>query len=257
MVFPIESDALAGLPGIRHGYFTREGGVSGGLYDSLNIGFGSRDERADVARNRALIADYLDVSPGRLLIPYQTHSADAVFAETDFDTGTPKADGVVACEPGAAIGVSTADCGPVLFADGKNGIIGAAHAGWRGAFTGILEATIDAMESKGANRRRIVAVLGPTISRDNYEVGAEFVERFRQQDPANSAYFKPSERDGHAYFDLPAYIVDRLRRAGVGKAASLGYCTYGDEKRFFSYRRSVHRGEADYGRLLAAIVLKS
>lgn len=255
MVKPIESPALAELPGVSHGYFTREGGVSKGVYDSLNIGFGSDDAHDDVAQNRQRIAGHLDVSSNRLFVPYQVHSPDAVYAETDFNGSVPKADAVVACQPGHAVGISTADCGPVLFADADNGVVGAAHAGWRGAFTGVLESTLEAMESKGARRDRIHAVLGPTISGDNYEVGPEFVERFLDAAPANSAYFRSSDRPGHAYFDLPAYIVNRLRSAGVDKAHSLGLCTYADEERFFSYRRSVHRKEPDYGRLMAAIVL--
>lgn len=256
MVSPISSDALVGLPGIDHGFFTREGGVSNGLYDSLNIGLGSKDERDQVVRNRALISAHLGVSPEQLYIPYQVHSATAVFAETDFLDGAPKADAVIVSKPGVAIGVSTADCGPVLFADAENGVIGAAHAGWRGAFTGILEATLDGMEARGADRRTINAVLGPTISGKNYEVGPEFLARFLEADSENDRFFRPSDREGHVFFNLPDYIVARLRVAGIETAHHLNHCTYADEKRFFSYRRSVHRNEPDYGRLLAAIVLK-
>ena len=254
MMFPIVSDALTGLPGIGHGFFTREGGVSKGIYSSLNIGLGSRDSRERVTENRARIAAWLGVRKDCLLVPYQIHSAEAVTAETDFEDGVPRADAVIASRPGTAIGVTTADCGPVLFADARNGVIGAAHAGWRGALTGILEATVDAMEARGGDRREIVAVLGPTISRDNYEVGPEFIDRFVKEDPANAAWFSPSKQQGHACFDLPGYILERLNKAGVANSRQLGRCTYAEEKRFFSYRRSVHRSEPDYGRLLSAIV---
>ncbi|MEM8812368.1 MAG: peptidoglycan editing factor PgeF [Pseudomonadota bacterium] len=260
MTRSIVSDVLAETPGVRHGYFTRLGGVSQGLYGSLNVGRGSNDNHDHVERNRALIADDLGVSADRLYLPYQIHSALVVEAETDFAEKPPQADAVVTARPGRAVGVSTADCGPVLFADGRNRVIGAAHAGWKGAISGVLEATLEAMADLGAVRDQIVAVLGPTISGSNYEVGPEFVDRFVTADPKNGVFFVPvadtSARPGHAWFDLPAYIVARLDRAGIRQAIALDHCTYADEERFFSYRRSVHRNEPDYGRLLSAIVLE-
>lgn len=252
---PVEAPELA-LPGVAHAFFTRSGGVSEGIYRGLNTGIGSKDDRARVLENRARAARHLGSAPERLATPYQIHSADAVVVDEVWGPGLgPKADAVVTDRPGVAIGIGTADCGPVLFADAEAGVIGAAHAGWKGALTGILEATLSAMEGLGAERGRVVAVLGPSISGEAYEVGPEFVARFAEADPLNERFFRPAERAGHAFFDLPAYIVARLEAAGVAQAASLGLCTYGDEGRFYSYRRATHRGEPDYGRLLSAIAL--
>lgn len=254
-IAPIESPSLT-LPGIRHAFFTREGGLSQGLYGGLNTGIGSKDDRATVLANRARAARHLGVGSDTLATPYQIHSADAVTVTEAWGPGLgPKADAAVTDRPGIAVGVGTADCGPVLLADAQAQVVGAAHAGWKGAFSGILESAVDAMERLGADRSRIVAVLGPTISGDAYEVGPEFVQRLTDADAENARFFHPSEREGHAYFDLPAYIVERLKRAGVADARSVGLCTYGDEARFYSYRRATHRGEPDYGRLLSAIVL--
>lgn len=254
----ITAPALAALPGIVHGFFTRDGGVSAGVYASLNIGLGSADESEAVLENRGRVADRLGVARGRLAMPYQIHSADVVTVAEPWGPGAgPKADAVVTDRPGVAIGVSTADCGPILFADGEARVVGAAHAGWKGAFTGIPEATIAAMEALGAKRDRIVAVLGPTISAAAYEVGPEFVDRFVSADPDNARFFVASAKPGHALFDLPAYILRGLRRAGVGHAEDLGLCTYSDEARFFSYRRMTHRGEPDYGRLVSAITIRA
>ncbi len=255
MVSPLVSDAFSDFGG-THGYFTRQGGVSGGVYDSLNIGLGSDDARAAVLQNRGRVAAAMGVDAESLVLPYQVHSAAAVMAYPQGAADRAKADAVVTRTPGVAVGVSTADCGPVLFADATNRVVAAAHAGWRGALTGILEATLDLMEEQGGERGCTVAVLGPTISGSNYEVGPEFVDRFVDADPDNAGYFTPSERAEHAYFDLPAYIVARLKAAGIGKAHDIGVCTYADEDRFFSYRRSVHRGEPDYGRLVSAIALR-
>ncbi|MBA5775757.1 peptidoglycan editing factor PgeF [Stappia sp. F7233] len=253
----IEAPDLAAIPGIAHGYFTRQGGISQGIYGSLNIGLGSDDDRAAVLENRRRIAGKLSASPERLVSPHQFHSAEVTIADDAWAPGSgPKADALVTAKPGLALGISTADCGPVLFCDPEARVIGAAHAGWRGALHGVLEATLAAMESLGARNDRVTAVLGPTISASAYEVGGEFVDRFLSQDQGSDRYFSPSERTGHAMFDLPAYIVGRLRTAGVKKAGNLDLCTYGDEERFFSYRRATHRGEADYGRLMSAIVLK-
>ena len=254
---PLTAAPLAALAGIRHAFFTRQGGVSGGLYASLNTGLGSGDDRDRVLENRARAAAWLGVAADRLLTPYQIHSAKAVILGDVWQPGKgPKADAVVADRPGFAIGVGTADCGPVLFADPKAGVVAAAHAGWQGALTGVLEATLDAMESLGADRTATIAVLGPTISGAAYEVGAEFVARFAVADPDNDRFFAPAFRDGHAMFDLPAYIVTRLTAAGIGEAHDLGHCTYVDEARCFSYRRATHQRQADYGRLLSAIVLE-
>jgi hypothetical protein len=254
-VEPVEAPPLA-LPGIRHAFFTRAGGVSTGLYEGLNTGIGSRDERAAVLENRARAAEHLGAARERLATPYQLHGVDAVIVEEPWGPGLgPKADAVVTERPGIALGVGTADCGPVLMADASARVVAAAHAGWKGALAGILESAVATMERLGAERARIVAVLGPAISARAYEVGPELVARFTEADAENAWFFRPSERNGHAYFDLPGYIVARLRRAGLSEVHDVGLCTYADEARFFSYRRATHRGEPDYGRLLSAIVL--
>jgi polyphenol oxidase len=252
---PIHAPTLA-LPGIAHAFFTREGGVSTGIYGALNTGMGSKDSREAVLENRSRAARHLGTTLDSLATPFQVHSPDAIKVTDVWGQGQgPKADAVVTNTPGIAVGVGAADCGPVLFADAEARVVGAAHSGWKGALTGVLEATIQAMEELDAKRRRIVAVLGPTISAAAYEVGPEFTERFKEADPRNIRFFFPSAREGHSMFDLPAYVVARLKAAGVASATSLGLCTYSDEARFFSYRRTTHRGEADYGRLLSAIML--
>jgi YfiH family protein len=252
----VEAAALAALPGIRHGFFTRSGGVSQGIYQSLNGGVGSHDEPERVATNRARMAAALAVAPERLLTPYQIHSAEVVVAETPWSPAArPRADAIVTRTPGLAIGVSTADCGPVLLADAEARVIGAAHAGWRGAFGGVLEAAIAAMERCGAQRARVVAALGPMISQANYEVGPEFVTRFAAADAANARFFAPSARAGHALFDLAGYIAVRLARAGIAQVEDVGRCTYASPELFFSFRRTTHRGEGDYGRHINALAL--
>lgn len=252
----ITAPELAGLPGVRHGFFTREGGVSDGVYQSLNIGLGSDDGPAQVTENRRRVADRLGVAADRLLFPYQIHSPDVRIVDGPWaDTERPRVDALATARPGLAIGVSTADCGPVLFADAKAGVVGAAHAGWKGAIGGVLEATLEAMQRLGAERSSITAVLGPTISLRSYEVGPEFVDRFLAEDAANRRFFADGERPGHSFFDLPGYIVRRLDNAGVA-ASALGACTYRDETRFYSYRRATHRREKDYGRLASAIVIE-
>jgi len=251
----IEAPELASYPNIHHAFFTRRGGVSEGIYASLNGGLGSSDDPAKVAENRRRMAAELDLTPDALISVHQTHSADAVIVEGPWKAERPKADGMATSVPGVALAITTADCGPVLFADPHVGVIGAAHAGWRGAATGILEATIEAMERLGARRHKIVAVLGPTISQTAYEVGPDFVARFAEESADNSRFFQPSERPDHAMFDLPGFIFSRLEAAGIGEFANLGLCTYSDEERFFSYRRTTHRGEPDYGRLISAITL--
>jgi YfiH family protein len=251
----ITSPDLAAEPGIRHAFFTRQGGVSAGIYASLNGGLGSADDPAAITGNRARMARHLSVVPESLISLYQVHSADAEVVTGPWQGERPKADAMVSAASGIALGVSTADCGPILFADSEAGVIGAAHAGWKGAFTGIVASTVTAMEKLGARRERILAVLGPTISAQAYEVGPEFVERFKAENATYARFFTASERAAHAMFDLPAFIGLRAQEAGIGRFVDLGLCTYGDEERFFSYRRTTHRGEPDYGRLISAIAL--
>lgn len=252
----LQAPSLATQKGIRHAFFTRAGGVSKGVYASLNGGVGSRDQREHVVENRARMAAALGVRADRLLTPYQIHSPDVVAIMEPWPAGErPRADAVVTTMPGLAIGVSTADCGPLLFADSEAGVVGAAHAGWRGALTGVIESTITAMERLGAKRGRISAALGPTIRQPNYEVGPEFVGRFLAADPANARFFSPAERDAHSMFDLAGYIAERIARAGVAQFEDLRLCTYAEPERFFSYRRTTRRGEPDYGRHINAIAL--
>jgi len=254
----LTSPSLSRLPGIAHAFFTREGGVSQGVYASLNGGLGSGDERARVVENRKRMAASLGVAPECFATVFQVHSPDAIVIDKPLDEGArPHADAMVTRRPGLAIAVSSADCGPILFADVEARVIGAAHAGWKGALTGVIEATVEAMEGQGARRDRIRVALGPTISRAAYEVGPEFTARFLENEKANARFFAPSSRQGHAMFDLPAFIGERLRKAGVERVEDLGRCTYADEALFFSYRRMAHRGEADYGRHLSAIALKA
>ena len=251
----IEAATLT-LAGIRHGFFTRAGGVSSGLYASLNGGVGSQDDAGRVMENRARMAAALGVEPRRLLTAYQTHSPNVVVAEAAWKTeNRPQADAIVTRMRALAIGITTADCGPVLFADPRAGVIGAAHAGWRGALTGVIEATIAAMERLGAAPGQIRAAIGPMIRQRNYEVGADLVARFGSEDPASSRFFAPAKRDGHAMFDLAGYIAARLKRAGIIKVEDVELCTYADPEQFFSYRRTTHRAEADYGRHVNAIAL--
>jgi purine-nucleoside/S-methyl-5'-thioadenosine phosphorylase / adenosine deaminase len=252
----LQARSLAKLPRVRHGFFTRAGGVSQGIYASLNGGVGSNDAPRNVSENRTRMAAALGVGPDRLVSLYQIHSPDVVVAQEPWPLDKrPRADGVVTRTPKLAIGVSTADCGPLLFADSEAGVIGAAHAGWRGALGGVIEATVAAMEKLGAARGRIVAALGPVISQPNYEVGPEFVERFVSADAANARFFKNTDRAGHALFDLNGYIAGRVQRAGVATFEDLALCTYAEPERFYSFRRSTHRNEPDYGRHINAIVL--
>jgi hypothetical protein len=252
----LQATSLATLPRIRHAFFTRSGGVSQGVYASLNGGVGSNDAPEKVAENRARMAAALGVKPDRLLTAYQIHSPDVVVADEPWThADRPPADAIVTRVPRLAIGVSTADCGPLLFADSEAGVIGAAHAGWRGALTGVVEATIAAMERLGADRNRIAAALGPTIRQPNYEVGPEFVERFLAADLDNARFFLPSQRHGHAMFDLAGYVAEWVGRAGVAQFEDLGLCTYAEPERFYSYRRTTQSGEPDYGRHVNAIAL--
>lgn len=241
------------LSPLRHGFFTRQGGASSGIFAGLNCGPGSSDQAEIVAINRARVARALQVEAGHLVTLCQVHSPDVVVLEGPPED-RPRADAVVTTTPGLALGILTADCQPVLFADKAARVIGAAHAGWRGTLEGVLEATVDAMERLGARRDQIVATIGPTISRSAYEVGQDFFERFADEDPANTRFFL-NGKPGKYQFDLPAFGLHRLRRAGVGQAHWLGRCTYGDPDLFFSYRRATHADEADYGRLISAIRL--
>jgi YfiH family protein len=251
------SPLLSAIPGLRHAFFTREGGVSGGIYAGLNGGLGSSDDPASVAENRRRMAQQMGVSPEHFLSVWQVHSPDAVVATGPWEGASrPRADAMVTRTEGLAIGVTAADCGPILFVDPNARVIGAAHAGWKGALTGILESTVDAMEKLGAERSGIVAAIGPLIRQHSYEVGGEFVERFVEADAENALFFVPSTREGHAMFDLAGFIRTRLENAGVLMIDDTGIDTYSDE-RFYSYRRSVHRGEPDYGRHVHSIALVS
>jgi YfiH family protein len=250
----ILAPSLLGLPHVRHAFFTREGGASDGIYASLNGGIGSNDDPVRVAENRRRMAAMLDAPT--LVTAYQIHSANAVVATKPWKREeAPRADAVATRTKNVAVGVTIADCGPILLADGDAGVVGAAHAGWRGAFDGIIEAAVAKMEELGAQRGRIRAAIGPLIRQDSYEVGPEFVARFRKADTAFARFFKPSARDGHALFDLPGFIALRLEQARVGSIEDLKLDTYSDHTRFFSYRRSTHNAEPDYGRLIAAIAL--
>jgi polyphenol oxidase len=249
------ASTLESCDGIRHGFFTRQGGVSKGMYGSLNCGLGSRDDAESVRQNRALVAETLGVPAGRLLTLYQIHSARAVIVDKPWNGEAAEADALVTRTPGLAIGALTADCAPILLCDPQARVIAAAHAGWRGALSGVAEATIAAMEELGAKRERVVAVIGPSISQRAYEVGADYVDRFLAEEPASEAFFMTDESSGEPHFDLSGYVAERLSRAGVGSVSDLGLCTYCDETRLFSYRRSQHHGEEDYGRQISAIVL--
>ena len=241
------------LDGVTHGFLGRRGGTSSGIFEGLNCGGGSSDQAAIVAMNRDRVAEAMGVSAERLVTVHQVHSATAVTL-SQRPEDRPRADAIVTTTPGLAIAVLTADCQPVLFADRAAGVIGAAHAGWRGALDGVLEATIDAMQAAGARRDRINAIIGPTISQRAYEVGQEFLERFLDEDPASARFFI-NGADGRYLFDLPGYGLMRLRGTGIGSAEWTHHCTYSDAQRFYSYRRATHRAEADYGRLISVIRL--
>ncbi|MFH0301788.1 peptidoglycan editing factor PgeF [Bradyrhizobium sp. 31Argb] len=252
----LASPLLSAIPGLRHAFFSREGGVSEGIYAGLNGGIGSNDAADNVAENRRRMAERLGVGPDRLLTLYQVHSPDVVVATTPWASDArPKADAIVTRTENLAIGVTAADCGPILFVDPNARVIGAAHAGWKGALTGVLESTVEAMERLGADRSGIVAAIGPLIRQHSYEVGPEFVARLLEADADNALFFLPGEREGHAMFDLGGYIRMRLENAGILMIADIGIDTYSDE-RFYSYRRSVHRKEGDYGRHVHAIALE-
>lgn len=248
---------LATSDAIRHAFFTREGGVSDGIFTSLNCGFGSDDARPAVAENRRRVAERMAVAPDSLLTVYQVHSPDVVTVTEPWAPGdAPKADAMVTDRPGIALGILTADCAPVLFVDPEARIIGGAHAGWRGAMTGVTDATIDAMCALGAQASRIHAAIGPCIGPRSYEVGAEFRDRFVAEDGANDRYFAAGSRPEKFMFDLPGYVADRLRARGVASVSGGEHDTLADEARYFSYRRTTLRGEPDYGRMIAAISIR-
>ena len=242
------------LAPLRHGFFTRKGGASSGLFSGLNCGRGSSDQQAIVAINRARVAAAMGVGPDRLATVHQTHSDKVVTLRQDDDPAAlavTEADGIVTATPGIAVAVLTADCQPVLFAAPEAGVIGAAHAGWKGALGGILDATVAAMRAAGAENIR--AVIGPCISQRAYEVGEDFMDRFTAEDESHERFFSGGP-NGRPMFNLPGFGLARLRDLGVD-ADWIGHCTYGDPARFFSYRRATHEGAADYGRLISAITL--
>ena len=243
-------------PAIRHAFFTRDGGVSDGVYASLNCGFGSGDDPLRVQRNRALAADRLGLPADRLVSCHQVHGTATVTVERPWRREqNPRADGMVSVVPGIALGVLAADCAPVLFADPDARVIGAAHGGWRGALAGVMEATVAAMTALGARPERIRAGIGPCIAQASYEVGPEFPPTFAATDAESGRFFRPAARAGHFLFDLPGYIGHRLTRLRLAAVEQSRHDTAAEEGLFFSYRRACLRGEADYGRGLAAIAL--
>ena len=256
MLQPIQSEALARHGHIAHGFFGRQGGVSEGIYAALNCGLGSKDARAVIRENRRRVADQLGAAPDHLLTAHQHHSADAIVVTEPWMFETmPKADALVTATRGIAVGALAADCAPVLFADGEAGIVAAAHAGWKGALGGVLESAVATMEKLGARRSRIAAALGPCIGPQAYEVGPEFEANFTSQSPENQRFFKRPSAASRPYFDLPAFVLARLGAMQLGKVESCTRCTYSCPDDFFSYRRTTHRGESDYGRQISAIVL--
>ena len=250
----LEADSLRRLH-VAHGFFGRTGGVSTGLYASLNCGPGSSDDRASVMENRARASAALSTE-AKLVTLYQIHSAQAVNVTAPWEIAdNPKADAFATNKNGIALGILTADCAPILLADAQARVIGAAHAGWGGAISGVAESVVSQMERLGARRERICAAIGPCISQPSYEVGPEFKPRFIAADPANERFFERGAREGHWQFDLPAYVAHRLRQSGVGAVETIPACTYLGEADFFSFRRTTHRKEPDYGRQLSAIML--
>jgi purine-nucleoside/S-methyl-5'-thioadenosine phosphorylase / adenosine deaminase len=253
----IEADSLRGISGMRHGFFSRRGGVSGGLFASLNCGFGSADNADDVAANRARAADALGVEPEALVTAYQVHSPKVAVVTEPWQPGNaPKVDAMVTRTPKLGLGILTADCAPVLFADNEAGVIGAAHAGWRGAVGGVIEATLAAMVGLGADPERIAAAVGPCIAQASYEVGPEFPKPFLDEDAANARFFVPSARAGHFMFDLPGYCVAKLRALDLAMVSWIGRDACAEPDAFFSYRRTCLAGERQYGRNLSAIMIE-
>lgn len=254
----ILADCLKGLAQIRHGFFTRVGGVSEGIYAGKNCGFGSGDNPDNVARNRVRCIAEMTDGIAALVTANQVHSADALVVDAPWQPEDfPRADAMVTDRTNIALGILTADCAPVLFADPQAMVVGGAHAGWKGALGGVLEATIAAMASLGAEPRRIVAAVGPCIAQASYEVGPEFRDRFVAADPENRRFFRDGARPDHPHFDLSGYVVARLDRLGLAAVEADGHDTVAEEELFFSYRRATLRGEDDYGRGLSAIMIES
>jgi polyphenol oxidase len=252
---PLQSKVLIG-DGVVHGFFGRQGGVSSGIYASLNCGYGSGDDSVAVCENRTRVSAWLGTSEPQLITLYQIHSADALHVTEPWTRAAPpKADAMATTLRGVALGVLAADCGPILLADHRAGVIGCAHSGWKGAIGGVAESVVALMERLGAVRSRIHAAVGPCISQASYEVGPEFEALFAEADAGNKRYFAPSRRAGHWQFDLPGYVTARLRETGVGAVEPLDVCTYEHNDAYFSYRRTTHRGETDYGRNVSAIML--
>jgi polyphenol oxidase len=252
----LQSPLLAPLPGVRHAFFTRRGGTSGGVYASLNLGRGSKDDLAAVAANRALAAGVFGVPPERLLTAYQVHSATAHVVDGPWATA-PEGDAIATGAAGLVLGALSADCAPILLADAEAGVVAAAHAGWKGALGGVIEAAVEAMRRLGAEPARTVAAVGPCISPASYEVGLEFLARFAGEAPGSERFFGPAGAADKRLFDLPGFVLARLRGAGVTSCEWIGRDTCAEEDDFFSNRRAVRRGEGDYGRLLSAIMLES
>lgn len=254
MLTPI-THPLLDKAGVRHGFFTRQGGVSAGIYEGLNTGIGSKDDPAAVAENRRRVAAHFDGQPDDLAACYQIHSAIARTAEAGWKGERPEGDAAVTAAPGVICGVLTADCAPVLLADPEAGVVGAAHAGWKGALGGVIHSTVSAMQALGARPARVVAVVGPCIAPASYEVGADFEERFEHHDPGSRRFFTEGGQADRRLFDLPAFVLWRLEQAGVGAAAWTGHDTRADEALFYSNRRALLNGEPDFGRLMSAISL--
>lgn len=251
----LQSGLLAELPGVRHAFFTRKGGVSAGLYDSLNVGRGSGDDAGDVLENRRRAAAWFGAGPDALNTCYQIHSATAVAADEPWCGRLPEGDAVVTRQPALVCAVLSADCAPILFADAEARVVAAAHAGWQGALNGVVEATVAAMVAKGAHRSRIVAAVGPCIAQPSYEVGLEYLDRFETRRPGSARFFKPGETADKRLFDLPGFVLDRLAEAGIERAGWIGRDTCAEPDGFFSNRRAFRRGEPDFGRLMSAIML--
>jgi YfiH family protein len=253
----IQSPLLAAVPGVRHAFFTRQGGVSTGLYDSLNVGRGSKDDPADVVENRARAAAWFGAAPEDLNTCFQIHSTIAITADGSWGDARPEGDAVVTKTPGVVCGALSADCAPVLIVDPVAKIVASAHAGWRGALDGVVQAAVDAMVALGGDPARMVAAVGPCIGPDSYEVGVDFLHRFEADSPGSGRFFRPGVSDDKRFFDLPAFVLDRLRTAGVEQREWVGRDTRAEEALFFSNRRAVLNGEGDYGRLLSAIAIEA
>ena len=252
---PLQSPLLAAIPGVRHGFFSRRGGVSKGLYEGLNVGRGSNDDADDVQENRRRVAGWFGRAPDALNTCYQIHSATAVTADAPWCGRLPEGDAVVTGQAGVVCGILTADCAPVLFVDPETRIVGGAHAGWQGALNGVVEAAVSAMTDLGADRSRIIAAVGPCIAQASYEVGLEFLDRFETLRPGSARFFVPGETPDKRLFDLPGFVLDRLAEAGVARAEWIGRDTCAESELFYSNRRAFRQGEPDYGRLMSAIMV--